>query len=88
MTEWWQVNPPSGSGRSTASVHRIVTGQLLRVGPAVRPATSEIRSGIALKLAQTLARHSDINLTMQVYSHVELEDQNAAIAALPGPPRG
>jgi integrase len=40
------------------------------------------------KLAQSLARHSDINLTMQVYSHVELEDQNAAIAALPGPPRG
>ena len=40
------------------------------------------------RLVQTKARHSDINLTMQVYSHVELEDQNAAIAALPGPPRG
>jgi len=25
MTERWQVNFPSGSGRSTASVHRIVT---------------------------------------------------------------
>jgi site-specific recombinase XerD len=58
------------------------------VWPTARPAASEIRSGIALKLAQSLARHSDINLTMQVYSHVELEDQNAAIAALPGPPRG
>ena len=46
------------------------------------------RCGVRPKLAQTLARHSDINLTMQVYSHVELEDQNAAIAALPGPPKG
>ena len=46
------------------------------------------RCGVRPKLAQSLARHSDINLTMQVYSHVELEDQNAAIAAMPGPPRG
>jgi integrase len=43
------------------------------------------RSGVPPKLAQTLARHSDINLTMQVYTHVELEDQTAAIAGLPGP---
>lgn len=46
------------------------------------------RCGVRPMLAQSLARHSDINLTMQVYSHVELEDQNAAIAALPGPPTG
>ena len=28
MTERWQVNSPSSSGRSTASVHRIVTAFL------------------------------------------------------------
>ncbi|OAI41077.1 hypothetical protein AYO40_03870 [Planctomycetaceae bacterium SCGC AG-212-D15] len=38
------------------------------------------------KVAQILARHSDIRLTMQVYTHVELHDQQAAIAALPAPP--
>lgn len=46
------------------------------------------RSGARPKVAQSLARHSDINLTMGVYPHAELEDQNAAIAALPAPPRG
>jgi hypothetical protein len=39
-------------------------------------------------MAQTLARHSDIRLTMNVYTHVELHDQTAAIEALPGPPGG
>ena len=34
------------------------------------------------KLAQSLARHSDINLTMSVYSHVGLYDQAAALAAV------
>ena len=36
-------------------------------------------------MAQTLARHSDIRLTLQTYTHVELHDQTAAIRALPGP---
>jgi integrase len=44
------------------------------------------RAGISPKMAQTLARHSDIRLTMQVYTHVELADQTAAIGSLPGPP--
>ena len=47
--------------------------------------TSLERSGISPKMAQTLARHSDIRLTLGVYTHVGLHDQTAAIGALPGP---
>jgi integrase len=43
-------------------------------------------AGITPKMAQTLARHSDIRLTLGLYTHVELADQTAAIGALPGPP--
>lgn len=48
--------------------------------------TSLERASVSPKLAQTLARHSDIRLTLGVYTHVELHDQTAAIAALPAPP--
>lgn len=48
--------------------------------------TTLVKSGVQPKVAQILARHSDIRLTMQVYTHVELHDQQAAIAALPAPP--
>ena len=41
-------------------------------------------SNISPKTAQTLARHSDISLTMNIYSHVSPEEQVAAINALPG----
>jgi len=44
------------------------------------------RAGIRPKMAQTLARHSDIRLTLGLYTHVELHDRSAAIEALPGPP--
>ena len=37
---------------------------------------------------QVLARHSDIRLTLGTYTHVQLQDQTNAIAALPGPPCG
>ncbi len=47
--------------------------------------TSLERAGISPKMAQTLARHSDIRLTLQTYTHVELHDQTAAIRALPEP---
>ena len=50
--------------------------------------TSLERAGISPKMAQTLAKHSDIRLTMNVYSPTELAEQTAAIAALPGPPAG
>ena len=48
--------------------------------------TSLERAGIRPKVAQTLARHSDIRLTLNVYTHAELADQTAAIGVLPGPP--
>jgi hypothetical protein len=35
-------------------------------------------------MAQTLARHSDVRLTLGIYTHVELENQTAAIAVSPG----
>ena len=50
--------------------------------------TSLERAGIRPKMAQILARHSDIRLTLGVYTHVELHDQTAAIGALLGPPMG
>jgi hypothetical protein len=37
-------------------------------------------------MAQSLARHSDVRLTLGVYTHVELHDQTAAIGSLPAPP--
>jgi integrase/recombinase XerD len=48
--------------------------------------TGLARAGVSPKMAQTLARHSDIRLTMGVYTHVELSDRTAAIELLPGPP--
>jgi site-specific recombinase XerD len=44
------------------------------------------KAGISVKMAQTLARHSDVRLTLGIYTHVELEDQTAAIGTLPAPP--
>lgn len=46
------------------------------------------RAGIRPRMAQTLARHSDIRLSLGLYTHVELHDQTAAIESLPGPPEG
>lgn len=43
-------------------------------------------SGVLPKMVQTLARHSDIRLTMQTYTHLERSDQQAAIEALPSLP--
>ena len=48
--------------------------------------TSLAKAGIYPKLAQSMARHSDINLTMGIYSHVEVEEQAKAINSLPAPP--
>jgi integrase len=50
--------------------------------------TSLERAGVSPKMAQTLARHSDIRLTLGVYTHVELPDCSAAIESLPPPPSG
>ena len=48
--------------------------------------TSLDRAGVRPKVAQTLARHSDIRLTLGIYTHTELADQTAAIDALPDVP--
>ena len=37
-------------------------------------------------MAQTLARHNDIRLTLGTYTHIERHAQTAAIESLPGPP--
>ncbi|MBE7462975.1 MAG: site-specific integrase [Planctomycetes bacterium] len=41
-------------------------------------------SGVHPKVAQDLARHSDINLTLSRYSHTVLEQRSEAVAKLPG----
>ncbi len=41
------------------------------------------RSGVSPKLAQELARHSDIRLTMNVYTHAGLYDLAGAVNGLP-----
>ncbi len=46
--------------------------------------TNLCRADISPKTAQTLARHSDIRLTMNVYSHVEEKERADAIQKLPG----
>ncbi len=46
------------------------------------------RAGLSPKMAQTLARHSDVRLTLGIYTHVGIHDQTAAIASLPSPPTG
>jgi len=45
--------------------------------------TNLSRANVAPKVAQTLARHSDIRLTLNIYSHADNEDQAKAIQALP-----
>jgi len=44
------------------------------------------RAKVSPKTAQTLARHSDISLTMNIYSHIAEDEQIEAINALPGIP--
>jgi integrase len=48
--------------------------------------TSLERAGVQPKMAETLARHSDIRLTLGVYTHVGVHDQSAAVDSLPAPP--
>jgi len=43
-------------------------------------------AGVHPKMAQSIARHSDVNLTMGIYSHVDVVQQSAAINSLPAPP--
>jgi integrase len=45
--------------------------------------TNMVKSGIAPKSAQSLARHSTIDLTMNVYTSLTVHDQASALASLP-----
>lgn len=49
--------------------------------------TNLSRAGVSPKMAQTLARHSDINLTMNVYTMLNASDQAAAVESLPPIPQ-
>ena len=46
--------------------------------------TNLCRANVPPKTAQALARHSDIRLTMNTYSHVDQQEQAAAIGMLKG----
>jgi integrase len=46
-------------------------------------ATLLARNGVTPSVAQKLMRHSDIRLTMNTYTHLDLADTAGAVAALP-----
>ena len=45
--------------------------------------TRLVRSGVALAVAKSLARHSTITLTMDHYTHTLMEDERSALDRLP-----
>jgi len=45
--------------------------------------TNLARAGVAPKVAQELMRHSDVNLTLGIYSHVGISDLAGAVEKLP-----
>jgi len=45
------------------------------------------RSGVSPQLAQAIARHSDVNLTLGVYTHIQVGEQAIAIDTLSAPPQ-
>lgn len=47
--------------------------------------TSLIRAGVSPKVAQQLARHSSISLTMDIYADAEIHERAAAANSLPKP---
>ena len=49
--------------------------------------TNLCRAGVSPKAAQSLARHSDINLTMNVYTMLSVHDHASAVEALPAIPQ-
>ncbi len=48
--------------------------------------TNLVRCGVHPKLAQDLMGHSDINLTMQLYTHTLIEERSVATDKLPDLP--
>jgi len=49
--------------------------------------TNLARAKVAPKLAQDLARHSTINLTMNTYTHLGLLERSEAVNSFPAPPK-
>ncbi len=47
---------------------------------------SRLQERVSMKTTQILARHSDIKLTMNIYTHIGLEEQMNAIHSLLGVP--
>ena len=50
--------------------------------------TNLAKSGVHPNVAKTLARHSTITLTMDVYSHTDLDEMSSALRQLPDLPSG
>ncbi len=51
-------------------------------------ATMLSKAGVAPRIAQELLRHSDIRLTMNTYTHLQLVDTASAVESLPGVENG
>jgi len=64
------------SSRAPRPVNRDFSGNL-------PPVSLLAASGVHPRVAQSLMRHSDINLTMSRYSHVLIGQESEAVAALP-----
>ena len=72
-----------------ASLDRGFFGALCTFGESYGPANSvpgtrpRVVDGVSPKAAQSLARHSTIDLTMNVYTSLTVNDQASALAFLP-----
>ena len=66
------IDPVDGSGR-VVDMHSLRHGYI----------TALAKAGVPIKVLMTLARHSDPQLTLDIYSHLTLHDTAAALDALP-----
>ncbi len=70
-----------------ASVSRLTSrGLYCRGMRRTRSQYSHVRGRLERWMGNLGGKEYDIRLTLSVYTHVELEDQTAAIEALPAPP--
>jgi len=51
--------------------------------PSTTTAVASSKPGVVPRMPQERMRHSDIRLTMNVYTHLELADTAGAVEALP-----
>ncbi len=73
---------PSPCGTSTRYLSP-ATGASETKTTLSRPGHHPPRGGVVPAVAQKLLRHSDIRLTMNIYTHLDLADTADAVAALP-----